>query len=66
VTRRNAGDETIEALRAYAQLLGLPQDDVDDPVLIEETAALTGALAAAAERDLGDAPLPLLFVPDRP
>jgi hypothetical protein len=56
----------MEALRAYAQLLGLPQDDVDDSELIEETAALTRALAAAAERDLGDAPLPLLFMLTRP
>jgi hypothetical protein len=56
----------MEALRAYAQLLGLSQDDVDDSELIEEAAALTDALAAAAQRDLGDAPLPLLFVPTRP
>jgi hypothetical protein len=63
VTHRHAGDETIEAVRGYAQLLGLPQDGFDDPALIAETAALTDALAAAAERDLGDAPLPLLFMP---
>ena len=59
------GDATTEGVRGYAQLLGLPQIDVDDAALIAETVALTSSLAAVAERDLGDAPLPLLFVPTR-
>jgi hypothetical protein len=60
------GDATTESVRCYAQLLGLPQNDVDDAALIAETVALTSSLAAVAERDLGDAPLPLLFMPSRP
>ena len=64
MTLRN-DNETGEALRAYGRLLGLPEVDLEDPVLIEETAALTSALSAAAERDLGaSAPAPL-FVPER-
>ena len=47
---------TAAALRAYGRLLGLSEQDLEDPVLIAETAALTDALAVAAERDLGDAP----------
>lgn len=65
MTLRN-DNETGEALRAYGRLLGLPEADLEDPALIEETAALTRALAAAAERDLGAAAPALLFVPARP
>jgi len=49
-------ERTAEAVRAYGRLLGLPEAALDDPALITETAALTDALAAAAERDLGAAP----------
>jgi hypothetical protein len=65
VTLRHDNDETGEALRAYGRLLGLAPADLEDPELIEETAALTSALAAAAERDLGDAAPAPLFAPTR-
>ena len=47
-----------DAILAYAELLGLDPEEVDDPVLIEETRALLDVLSFAAERDLGETPLP--------
>jgi hypothetical protein len=54
-------EHTRDAILAYAELLGLQRDDADDPALIEETGALLDALRLAAERDLGETPLPTTF-----
>lgn len=51
-------EEMRDAMLAHAELLGLDRDEVDDPVLIQETCALLDALRLAAERDLGETPLP--------
>lgn len=51
-------EDARDAILAHAELLGLDREQVDDPVLIEETRALLDALRFAAERDLGETPLP--------
>jgi hypothetical protein len=53
--------EARDAILAYAELLGLDRAEVDDLALIEETCALLDALRFAAERDLGETPLPTAF-----
>lgn len=59
-------DDARDAILAYGALLGLNRDELDDPALIEETAALIAALRLAAERDLGETPLPIAFRPEQP
>lgn len=59
-------EDVREALLAYGAFLGLDRDALADPALLEETAALLEALAAASKSELGETPLPLAFAPPQP